>query len=58
MANYYVTFGCYTKEISGCEAAWALFRQACDLAECFGESVLLCDLETGEVIEEFNVDEK
>jgi len=48
--EYYITFGAYSKAVSGSEAAYDLFRKACDLAECFGETVALCDAETGEVI--------
>jgi len=59
MANYIVSFGCYISVISGCEAAYAAFREACNLSDAMSDGeivVTLADARTGEVIAD-NVDE-
>lgn len=36
--------------VSGCEAAYAAFEKACELAEIFDQDCALIDRETGEVL--------
>ena len=36
--------------VDGCEAAYAAYRMACDMAELTGATVDLWDSETGEVL--------
>ena len=36
--------------VSGCEAAYAAFEKACELAEILGKDCALIDCETGEVL--------
>lgn len=58
MYNYFITFGHHSVNVNGCEAAYALFLQACDLAEIFGINIIVAlrDGETGEIIAD-NLDE-
>ena len=43
--------------ISGCDAAYAAFRMACELAELTGGCVSLIDAETAEVLADNSEDE-
>ena len=36
--------------VDGCEAAYAAYREACELGRQLGRDVALCDAETGEVV--------
>lgn len=47
---YYVTLGTASTIVAGCEAAYDLFRKACEVGSYFGKLVCLCDCDTGEVI--------
>ena len=37
-------------QVSGCEAAYEVYKKACELAELVGKDCVLMDAETGEII--------
>lgn len=36
--------------VDGCEAAYAVYRKACELGEMLGMEVALCDTKTGKAL--------
>lgn len=57
MREYIIYIGAVEFAVSGCEAAYEAFREACDFAEIIGQMVCLVDGETGEVLADNQGDE-
>lgn len=51
MSKYSIYIGTATFQVFGCEAAYEVFRKACEFAEMLGEEVYLIDDETGAVLD-------